>query len=57
MDYVLEIAPLVAGGCVITMGAQEAGSSRTITVSDDYSMFKQLLLAVHKHMISINSIH
>jgi hypothetical protein len=44
MDYVLEIAPLVAGGCVITMGAQEAGSSRTITVSDDYSLFKQFVM-------------
>jgi hypothetical protein len=44
MDYVLEIAPLVAGGCVITMGAQEAGSSRTITVSDDYSSFKQFVM-------------
>ena len=44
MDYVLEIAPLVVGGCVITMGAQEAGSSRTITVSDDYSAFKQFVL-------------
>lgn len=44
MDYVLEIAPLVAGGCVITMGAQEAGSSRTITVADDYSSFKQFVM-------------
>ena len=44
MDYVLEIAPLVAGGCVITMGAQEAGSSRTITVSDDYTAFKQFVM-------------
>ena len=44
LDYVLEIAPLVSGGCVITIGAQEAGTSRTITVSDDYTAFKQFVL-------------
>lgn len=44
MNYVLEVAPLVSGGCVISMGAQEAGTSRTITVSDDYSEFKQFVL-------------
>ena len=44
LDYVLEIAPLVSGGCVITIGAQEAGTSRTITVSDDYMSFKQFVM-------------
>lgn len=44
MDYILEVAPLITGGCVISMGAQEAGTSRTITVSDDYSVFKQFVL-------------
>lgn len=44
LDYVLEIAPLIAGGCVITIGAAEAGASRTLTVSDDYKDFKQFVL-------------
>lgn len=44
MDYVLEIAPLISGGCVITIGAAEAGTSRTLTVSDDYADFKQFVL-------------
>lgn len=44
LDYVLEVAPLVTGGCVLSLGAQEAGTSRTITVSDDYSAFKQFVL-------------
>ena len=44
MDYILEVAPLITGGCVLTMGAQEAGTSRTITVSDDYSAFKQFVM-------------
>ena len=44
LDYVLEIAPLVQGGCVVTIGAQEAGTSRTITVSDDYMAFKQFVM-------------
>lgn len=44
MDYVMEIAPLIAGGCVITIGAQEAGASRTLTVSDDYTAFKQFVM-------------
>jgi hypothetical protein len=44
LDYVLEIAPLVTGGCVITMGAAEAGASRNLTVTDDYADFKQFVL-------------
>jgi hypothetical protein len=44
LDYVLEIAPLVTGGCVITIGAAEAGASRTLTVSDSYADFKQFVL-------------
>jgi hypothetical protein len=44
LDYVLEIAPLMTGGCVITMGAAEAGASRNLTVTDDYSDFKQFVL-------------
>jgi len=44
LDYVLEVAPLVNGGCVLTIGAQEAGTSRTVTVTDDYSSFKQFVM-------------
>lgn len=44
LDYILEVAPLITGGCVLTLGAQEAGTSRTITVSDDYSAFKQFVM-------------
>lgn len=44
LDYILEVAPLITGGCVLTFGTQEAGTSRTITVSDDYSAFKQFVM-------------
>lgn len=44
LDYVLEIAPLITGGCVLTVGAAEAGTSRTLTVTDDYADFKQFVL-------------
>lgn len=44
LDYVLEIAPLISGGCVLTIGAAEAGTSRTLTVSNDYTDFNQFVL-------------
>jgi hypothetical protein len=44
LDYILEVAPLITGGCVLTFGTQEAGTSRTITVSDDYIAFKQFVM-------------
>jgi hypothetical protein len=44
LDSVIEIAPLMAGGCIIFFNAQEAGTTRTITVSDDYSAFKQFVM-------------
>lgn len=44
MEYVIEIAPLVSGGCVLFFAASEAGVARTITVSDDYSQFKQFVV-------------
>ena len=44
LDTVMEIAPLVAGGCVLYFSVLESGSPRTMTVSDDYSMFSQFVL-------------
>ena len=44
LDHVLEVAPLIAGGCVLTFSANEAGVSRTITISNDFSDFKQFAL-------------
>lgn len=44
LDDVMEIAPLVAGGCVLYFSALEAGAPRTMTVSDDYSLFMQFVL-------------
>lgn len=45
LDYVLEVAPLLSGGCVITIGAAEAGTSRVITVSDNYDSFMQFVMS------------
>lgn len=44
LDCIIEIAPLVAGGCVLYFSALESGSPRTMTVSDDYSVFSQFVL-------------
>ena len=44
LDSIIEIAPLVSGGCVLSFNQIEAGGIRTVTVSDDYSMFKQFVL-------------
>lgn len=44
LDNVIEIAPLVAGGCVLYFSALEAGGPRTMTVSDDYTAFLQFAM-------------
>jgi hypothetical protein len=48
IENVIEIAPLVAGGCVLYFSTLESGSPRTITVKDDYSMFSQFVLQTVK---------
>ena len=45
LDNIIEIAPLVAGGCVLYFSAIEAGGPRTMTVSDDYSAFMQFAMS------------
>ena len=44
LDTVIEIAPLVAGGCVLYFSALESGSPRTMTVSDNYTAFLQFAM-------------
>lgn len=44
LDNIIEIAPLVAGGCVLYFSAQEAGGPRTMTVSDNYTQFMQFAM-------------
>ncbi len=44
LENVVEIAPLVQGGCVLFFNAIEAGVAKTITVSNDYNTFKQFVL-------------
>ena len=44
LDNIIEIAPLVAGGCVLYFATLESGSPRTMTISDDYSVFMQFVL-------------
>jgi hypothetical protein len=44
LEHVVEIAPLVKGGCVIVMIPVDAGVSKTMTVKNDYSEFKQFAL-------------
>lgn len=44
LDNVIEIAPLVAGGCVLYFAATEAGGPRTMTVSDSYTQFMQFAM-------------
>ena len=48
LDNIIEIAPLIAGGCVLYFATLEAGSPRTITISDDYSVFQQFVLQTVK---------
>lgn len=44
LDNIIEIAPLVAGGCVLYFSAIEAGGPRTMTVSDSYTAFMQFAM-------------
>lgn len=44
LDDIIEIAPLVAGGCVLYFGTLESGSPRTMTVSDSYQQFLQFAM-------------
>lgn len=44
LDNVIEIAPLVSGGCVLYFSAIEAGGPRTMTVSDSYTAFMQFAM-------------
>jgi hypothetical protein len=48
LDNIIEVAPLVSGGCVLYFSTLEAGSPRTITISDDYSVFLQFVLQTVK---------
>lgn len=45
LDNVIEIAPLLSGGCVLYFAAQEAGGPRTMTVSDSYTAFMQFAMS------------
>ena len=44
LDNIIEIAPLVAGGCVLYFSAIEAGGPCTMTVSDSYTAFMQFAM-------------
>jgi hypothetical protein len=44
LDDIIEIAPLVSGGCVLYFSTQESGTPRTMTVSDEYVAFKQFVM-------------
>jgi hypothetical protein len=44
LDDIIEIAPLVAGGCVLYFSTIEGGGPRTMTVSDDYKAFMQFAM-------------
>jgi hypothetical protein len=44
LENIVEIAPLVSGGCVLSFNQIESGGIRTVTVADEYSMFKQFVL-------------
>ena len=44
LDNIIEIAPLVAGGCVLYFGTLESGSPRTMTVEDNYIAFSQFAM-------------
>ena len=44
LDCIIEIAPLVQGGCVLYFSTLEAGGPRTITVADSYQQFMQFAM-------------
>lgn len=44
LDNIIEIAPLIAGGCVLYFGTLESGSPRTMTVEDSYTQFMQFAM-------------
>lgn len=44
LDCIIEIAPLVTGGCVLYFSTLEAGGPRTITVADSYQQFMQFAM-------------
>ncbi len=48
LENIIEIAPLIAGGCVLYFSTLESGSPRTMTISDDYSVFQQFVLQTVK---------
>jgi hypothetical protein len=45
LDTVMEVAPLVSGGCEISFpDAASVGGRRALKVSDSYTMFQQLAM-------------
>jgi len=45
LDAVMEVAPLVSGGCEISFpDAASVGGRRALKVSDSYTMFQQLAM-------------
>lgn len=44
LEDIVEIAPLVSGGCVLYFNALEAGVMKTMTVLENYNMFKQFAM-------------
>lgn len=44
LDTLIEVAPLLSGGCVLYFSTLESGSPRTMTVSDAYTLFMQFVL-------------
>lgn len=44
LEDVVEVAPLVTGGCVVYFNALEAGVTKTMNVTDSYAMFKQFAM-------------
>jgi hypothetical protein len=47
LDTVMEIAPLLSGGCEVFFPDQASvGGKRTMKVTDSYAIFKQLALQV-----------
>jgi tRNA A37 N6-isopentenylltransferase MiaA len=44
LEDVVEVAPLVSGGCVLYFNALEAGVTKTMTVTESYALFKQFAM-------------
>lgn len=44
LEDIVEIAPLVSGGCVLYFNALEAGVTKTMTVTESYALFKQFAI-------------